>query len=119
MENKNGFIMIDFERLSRTIMTRGLELSIEQMEGFGILRIFNSTGLLDDPDSARYFFDLDNDLVDRRLALLERRIRGDVGKEQLITMSVITFRDIVGMNKFCIYSGDLYRDDIVYVALSN
>lgn len=107
---------IDFNREGRTIMTRGIVLCEEQMEHLGILKVFNTRGVLDGGGFS-YFFDTEKRNEQR--VLVERKIEARAKGEPFVTVSLILFRDLTSMNLFVIGNKPVYEGGEEYLALSN
>jgi hypothetical protein len=93
-----------FEESSRTICTRGVVLSKNQMENFRIRKIFNSFGdpeFLNDEHAEEM---LDNFIKRGEFCLLEATNDG-----KLYKISLITFEDIWSRNVFALKNMDYYN----------
>ena len=92
-----------FEEGFRTIRTRGITLTQEQMDNFRIRRVFNSIG---DPDY------LNGD--DAEQMLMNHIVSGDfcllevAEDKKLFIISLITFEDIWSRNVFALKNMDYY-----------
>jgi len=92
-----------FEESLRTIKTRGIILSNEQMENFRIRKIYNSVGdpdCLNDDDANQMLF---NFIARGEFCLLEATNDG-----KLYKISLITFEDIWSRNVFALIHKDYY-----------
>ena len=113
----NGILMaIDFNKEGRTIMTRGVVLCEEQMEQLGILKVFNTRGLMSG-GGFDYFFNVG--IRNEQRALVERKIEARAKGEPYVTVSLIIFRDLTSMNLFVIGNKPVYEGTEEYLALSN
>lgn len=103
-----------FEKGFRTICTRGVTLSKEQMENFRIRKIFNSFG------NAEYINDeqaeemLTNFNKRGEFCLLEATNDGKVYK-----LSLITFEDIWSRNMFALMNFEYYEGFPDLISLYN
>lgn len=109
--------MINFEELSRTIMTRNLVFDRSEMAYRGIKRIYNSTGTADGDNTN--FFQGVSDIERGSRMLVEKAIRSRVGGSPLVIISAIIFTDVVSMNKFLISFGEIYKGHDIYFCLVN
>lgn len=93
-----------FEESSRTIKTRGIILTQEQMDNFRIRRVFNSIGDPDylNEDHAEQM--LMNHIVNGDFCLLEL-----AEDKKLFIISLITFEDIWSRNVFALKNMDYYN----------
>ena len=92
-----------FEESHRTIKTRGIALTKEQMDSFRIRRIFNSIGdpnFLNSNDAHEMLM---NQIVTGNYCLLEMSERNN-----LFIISIITFEDIWSRNVFALKNMDYY-----------
>ena len=93
-----------FEESFRTIKTRGIILTQEQMENFRIKRVFNSIG---DPDY------LNGDHAEQML--MNHIVNGDfcllelAEDKKLFIISLITFKDIWSRNVFALMNWEYYK----------
>ena len=93
-----------FEDMHRTICTRGITFTRDQMEVFRIKRIFNSVGdpdYLNDSDAMQM---LDNFINRGEFCLLEAANDGKVYK-----ISLLTFEDIWSRNLFALMNFEYYE----------
>ncbi len=93
-----------FEKNYRTIKTRGITLTKEQMEVFRIKRVFNSVGdpqYLNDYDADQI---LNNHIESGNFCLLEV-----ARTERLYIISVIVFEDIWSRNVFALKNFEYYE----------
>lgn len=97
-------VMNLFEESYRTICTRGVTLSKEQMETFRIKRIFNSFGDPDFLNDEKASEMLDNFIRRGEFCLLEASNDGKVYK-----ISLITFEDIWSRNMFALMNFEYYQ----------
>ena len=113
MEKDN--VMFDFDKASRTLLTRDLVYDRCYMRAHGILKIFNSVSIAE--GAVDYLF------ADPRMGgglfLVERSYSCRGGGEPVLIVSVIVFVDFVSMNLFCIRSGVIYRGHELYFSLVN
>jgi hypothetical protein len=92
-----------FEKNFRTIKTRGITLSEEQMENFRIRKIYNSVGdpeFLNDEQAEEM---LDSFIKRGEFCLLEA-----ISEEKLYTISLITFEDLWSRNVFALMNWEYY-----------
>lgn len=111
--------IMDLERLSRTIKTRGIEFPREAMEEIGIKKIFNSVGTLDSGGGMDYGFDLGRNYEAGNCVLIEKCIRARVGKEPLVIVSAIIFYTHVQMMLFALDNYDVYGNSEVMSQILN
>lgn len=103
-----------FENEHRTIKTRGVIFSKDQMQNFRIKRIYNSVGHSDYMDESDAEKMLDNFIQRGESCLLE------VAKtEQLTIFSLITFEDIWSRNVFALMNFDYYEGFPDLISLYN
>lgn len=93
-----------FEKSYRTIRTRGITLTQEQMENLRIKRVFNSVGdpdYLNDEDAEQM---LRNHIESGNYCLLEAAHTG-----KLYIISLIVFEDIWSRNMFALKNFEYYE----------
>jgi hypothetical protein len=103
-----------FEKDFRTIWTRNLTLSKEQMETFRIKKIYNSAGApdyLNDKDAEEI---LDKFISNGEFCLVEATNDGKIYK-----ISLLTFQDIWSRNVFALMNMEYYKDFPDLVTLYN
>lgn len=103
-----------FEENFRTIRTRGIVLSNEQMENFRIRKIYNSVGdpeYLNDNEAEQM---LRNFIERGEFCLLEA-----VNDGKLYKISLITFEDIWSRNVFALINWNYYEGFPDFLTLYN
>lgn len=103
-----------FEKSKRTIRTRGITFTAEQMEMFRIKRVFNSVG---DPEYLNYEDAnqmLNNQIESGNFCLLEA-----AQTERLYIISIIVFEDIWSRNVFALKNFDYYEGFPDLISLYN
>jgi hypothetical protein len=91
------------EESFRTIKTRGITLSIEQMENFRIINIFNSVG---DPE---YLNEADaREMMTINIKRGEFCLLEAANEEKLFVISLIIFEDIWSRNVFALMNWEYY-----------
>lgn len=94
-----------FEQSFRTISTRGISLSDNQIETFRIKKVYNSFG---DPD---YLTDSDAENMLREMeGLGEFCLLESAHDGKLNIYSIITFEDIFSRNVFALMNQEYYHD---------
>ena len=103
-----------FEEAFRTIMTRGLVLTKDQMDSFRIKKIYNSAGVPEYLNSSHAEEILENFNRRGEFCLLEATDNGKIYK-----MSLITFEDIWSRNMFALMNLRFYKDFPDLLTLKN
>lgn len=112
-------VIMDLERLSRTIKTRGIEFPRGAMEELGIKKIFNSVGTLDSGGGINYDISLGKNYSDGNRVLVEKVIRSMPGKEPLVIVSAILFCSHLDMVMFVLSNVDIYHESEVLMCMKN
>jgi hypothetical protein len=92
-----------FETYFRTIGTRGITLSKDQMADFRIKNIFNSYGHIDYLNENNAELMLSNHKKNSSICLIETATKGN-----LFIISLIIFEDIVSRNIFALKNIEYY-----------
>lgn len=103
-----------FEKSYRTIKTRGITLTQEQMDSFRIKRVFNSVGdpeYLNSDDAEQM---LNGHIESGNFCLLEA-----IHTARLYIISIIVFEDIWSRNVFALKNFDYYEGFPDLITLHN
>jgi hypothetical protein len=107
--------IMDFKKISRMLMTRGIEYTPEQMVRYGIKVIYNSVSTFDYAD-----LDVGDDMrMEGQYSLKEKSVRKRFFGDPVITCSVIVFTDEVSLHLFLYASSDIYRSGDYMKTLMN
>jgi hypothetical protein len=114
----NGVIGRVMERQSRTIRTRSYVLSMEEVESFRILGVYNSTALLSDEISG-VVGPPNFEIKEGNSILGESSVKLSDNGEPMQVHSAIVFADRSSMMAFALSRSDWFVGSVIYQELYN